>query len=150
MWRLDDEDSLWDGDAYDLHCVQSPPVEDEEAEFIETICQAATPGPLVPDDASDGEGALVATLPDGRNVVSLTAAPTCLEDARSRAAADAQLICEARGLILRLLRDRQRWKREESRLREKIHALEDRLERQSEAVDEARRPPKTRVPVHPR
>ncbi|MFH1923746.1 MAG: hypothetical protein ABIP48_28130 [Planctomycetota bacterium] len=150
MWRLDDEDSLWDGDAYDLHCVQSPPVEDAEAELIEMICQAATPGPLVLDDASDGEGALVATLPDGRNIVSLTAVQPCLEDAHSRAAADAQLICEARGLILRLLRDRQRWKRQEDRLREKIQALEDRLERKYEAVEQARRPPKTRAAVHPR
>ena len=36
MWRLDDEDSLWDGDAYDLHCVQSPPVEDAEADLVVT------------------------------------------------------------------------------------------------------------------
>ncbi len=93
---------------------------------------------------------MVATLPDGRSIVSLSALLGCLEDARSRAAADAQLICEARGLLLRLVRDRQRWKHLENRLREKIHALEEQLERKYEAVERAERPLRALAPAHPR
>ncbi len=147
MWRLDGE-CFEDGDSFDpLYFVRSRPVEDEEAELLEAICHAATPGPWVTDEASDGGGALVATLPDGRHVVSLRPAEACLADARS---ANAQLICESPCLVLRLLHDRQQWKRKESGLLEKIQALEEQIERQSEAADEAEWIEEDEAPLYPR
>jgi len=125
-------------------------MDDDEAELIEAICQAATPGPLVTDDVSDGGGALVATLPDGRNIVSVSDSPSCPEDARSRAAADAQMICEARSVLLRLLRDRGRWQRREKLLLEKIRSLEDQLERGYETVEQAEWSAEDPAPAHPR
>ena len=150
MPRFLDEDSFPDTGEYDPHCVRSRPVEDEEAEIIEAICQAATPGPLVTDDVSDGGGVLVATLPDGRNIVSLVPIPGGPEGARSMAAGNAQLICEARGLLLRLLRDRHRSKRRQKRLLKRIQALEERLKRQYEAVEQAGWRTEDPAPSHPR
>ena len=150
MWRLDEEDCFPDSDCYDLHLVRSRPMEDGEADLIEAICQAATPGPLATDDVSDGGGALVATLPDGRSIVSVGAMQSCLDDARSRAAADAQVICEARSVLLRLLRDRERWQRQEKLLLEKIHSLEDQLGPRYESVGQAEWPAEDPAPAHPR
>ena len=133
MWRLEDG-CFSDGDGFDPHLVRSRPVDDEEADLIEAICQAATPGPLVTDEVANGGGVLVATLPDGRNIVSLSTMAGGPARSRTFAAANAQLICEARSLLLRLLRDRQRWRRREKCLLEEIRLLEDQLER-SEAVD---------------
>jgi hypothetical protein len=150
MWRLDEEDCFPDSDCYDVHLVRSRPMEDDEAELIEAICQAATPGPLATDDVSDGGGALVATLPDGRSIVSVSAVQSCPEDARSRAVADAQMICEARSVLLRLLHDRERWQRREKLLAEKIRSLEDQLERPYETVGQAEWSAEDPAPVHPR
>jgi hypothetical protein len=150
MWRLDDEDWFPGGDDYDLHFVRSRPVGDEEADLIEVICQAATPGPLTTDERCHLGGTLVATLPDGRHIVSLRALGGSLADARSTAAANAQLICEARSLVLRLLRDRQRWKCRERCLLERIQALEDELQRQCEMIDEGEWPHEEPAPSRPR
>jgi len=150
MWRLDDEYCFPGVDEYDPHLVRSRPVADEEAEVIEAICQTATPGPLTTDEGSYVGGALVATLPDGRNIISLGFPEGSLADIRSSAAANAQLICEARCVVLRLLRDRQRWKRRETYLLERVQALEEQLERQYEAVDEEARPDEKRAASHPR
>ena len=88
MWRLD-YDCFEDGDSFDpLYFVRSRPVEDDQAEIVEAICHAVTPGPWVVDDVSEGGGALVATLSDGRNIVSAVPAEGCLESARSAAAAN--------------------------------------------------------------
>ncbi len=150
MWQFHDE-CFEDGDTHDpLYFVRSRPLEDEEADLIEAICHAATPGPWVIDDVSDGGGALVATLSDGRHIVSTKPAESCLEGARSTAIANAQLICEARCLVLRLLRDWQRWQRREECLLEKIDQLEEQLDRQSETVEQAKWVPEDQAPAHPR
>lgn len=150
MWRLDEEDLFPDSGCFDLHSLRSRPMEDGEAELIEAICQAATPGPLATDDVSDGGGALVATLPDGRNIVSVGVVQSCLEDARSRGVADAQLICEARSVLLRLLHDRERWQRRERSLLKKIRSLEDQLERRYETVEQGEWSSEDPAPAHPR
>lgn len=149
MWRLED-DCFPDGDGFDPHLVRSRPVDDEEADLIEAICQAATPGPLATDEVSNGGGVLVATLPDGRNIVSLRTMLGGPAVSRTTTAANAQLICEARCLLLRLLRDRQQWSRREECLLEEIRLLEDQLERGYEAVDDAEWPAEDPAPSRPR
>jgi len=150
MWRMDLDDCLEEDDVFDPLVVECPPVEDDEAEIVEAICQAATPGPLVTDDRSDGGGALVATLPDGRHIVSLRPPAGCPDDARSMGAANAQLICEARSLLLRLLRDRQRWGRREACLLEKIRELEALLDEHYEVAESTEWPGEQPAPSHPR
>lgn len=127
----DRADGLDSSLLFDPLCVErSEPVGDEEAAEIEVICQAATPGPMVLDDQAHGEGSVVASLPDGRTIVSLTthAAHT---DAEVAAAieANARLICKARYFLLRLLRDRERWQEERTALLDRLSALEAELER---------------------
>jgi len=115
---------------------RSAPLEDEEAALVEALCRAATPGPLVVDDEVDGDGAIVVTLPDGRMIVSLTAS---VEQARDEAVthANAQLICKARYLLLRLLRDRRQWKQDREFLLERIRTLEAALEAAREETQQA-------------
>jgi hypothetical protein len=152
MWRSDFEDCCREDDRFDRsdpHLVRCRPVEDDEAEIIEAICLAAMPGPLVTDDLSSGGGALVATLPDGRSIVSVRPPSGSPDDARSMASANAQLICEARCLLLRLLRDRQRWKRREEGLAERIGELEALLDAQYERAD-SEWPAEDPAPVRPR
>lgn len=129
MWTWD-EDRFEEIEVYDpLEFVRNQPVDDEQAELIEAICQTATPGPLVIDDVSEGGGVLVASLPDGRHIVSLRPVEGSPQDARAAAVANAQLVCEARGLLLRLLHDREAAKNREASLLERIQALEDQLQR---------------------
>lgn len=110
--------------AFDPLSVQrSAPVEDEEAAMVEALCLAATPGPLVVDDETDGEGAVVVSLPDGRLIVSMTA-PVAQTDDAAVTLANAQLICKSRHLLLRLLRDRQQWKQQREFLQGRIRTLE--------------------------
>jgi len=126
---------------FDPLCIErSAPIDDDEAELIETLCLASTPGPLVIDDDASGEGAVVATLPDGRTIVSLTAG---VEHTESDGALDAnaQLICKARFLLLRLLRDRQQWKEEKDFLTQRIRTLEVLLEGESEKAQGVKRSP---------
>jgi len=112
---------------YDPLCVErSAPVDDDEAAAIEALCHTATPGPLVLDDKTDGDGAPVFTLPDGCVVVSRTATVESLADP-AVAGANAELICKARYFLLRLLRDRQRWQVERQELLERIAQLEAKL-----------------------
>jgi len=123
IWREQVDDSGVDG-LFDPLCVErSAPIGDEEAALVETLCQAATPGPLVVDEQAAGDGAVVVSLPDGRLIVSLTAG---VEHTESGGAieANAQLICKARYLMLRLLRDRQQWKEEREFLLQRIRTLE--------------------------
>jgi hypothetical protein len=122
---------------FDPLCIQrSAPMDDEEAAIVEALCHAATPGPLVVDDEVGGEGAVVFSLPDGRMIVSMTAT---VEHARDRAAVDAnaQLICRARYLLLRLLRDRQQWKEQREFLQERIRTLEAALGLNSSPIEAA-------------
>ena len=121
---LDNLDVLGHGDVFDPLCVErSAPMDDEEAALVEALCQAATPGPLVVDDEVEGEGAVVVSLPDGRLIVSLTATVEHTKD-EAVSHANAQLICKARYLLLRLLRDRQQWKEQREFLLERIRTLE--------------------------
>lgn len=150
MWRLLDEDCLGDGDAYLPDLVRRRPVDDDEAEIIEAICLATTPGPLVTDDVSDGGGSLVATLPNGRSIVSLRPPGGSPDDVRSMAAANLHLICEARLWLLRLLEDRRRWRRRQEEIQEKIDSLEERLETDYEQAEPAAWPPADPAPSRPR
>lgn len=117
---------------YDPLCVErSAPVDDDEAAAIEALCQTATPGPLVlDDDAADGDGAPMVTLPDGRVVVSRTAAVESLADP-AVVDANAELICKARYYLLRLLRDRQRWQADRRELLDRIADLQAKLAKHS-------------------
>lgn len=121
-------DSLENGDIFDPLCVErSAPMNDEEAAVIEALCQAATPGPLmIDDDDAGGEGTVVASLPDGRMIITL-AAP--MDPAAHEAAtnADAELFCKARYELLKLLRDRRQWKEQKEFLQERIRTLETAL-----------------------
>jgi hypothetical protein len=103
-----DDDIFQDSDISDpLSIERSAPVDDQEATVIETLCLASTPGPLMTDDATEGQGVVVATLPDGRHIVSLSCEVSVTE-AETMTEANVQLLCRARHLILRLLRDRRR------------------------------------------
>jgi hypothetical protein len=124
----------WDEECFDEFDVADPleqerivPVDDEEADRYEAICRSATPGPLVIDDQSDGAGALVATLPDGRFIVTQHSLGE--HDSHAAVEANAQLICRARCMVLRLVHDRRCWHDREGQLVEKIRRLESELER---------------------
>lgn len=102
-----DDDFFQDSDVSDpLRVERSSRLNDEEAAAVEALCLAATPGPLMVDEAAEGQGVLVASLPDGRHVISVTS-EGCASDARCTAEANMQLICRARYLLLRMLRDRR-------------------------------------------
>jgi len=104
-----DDDFFQDSDISDpLRIERSAPMDDEEAAAVEALCLAASPGPLMVDDATEGQGVVVATLPDGRHVVSLSC-EGCPDDAAHTAEANIQLLCRARYLMLRLLRDRRQF-----------------------------------------
>ena len=119
-----DPDEVGQSDVFDPLCIErSSPMDDEEAALVEALCQAATPGPMVVDDEVEGEGAVVVSLPDGRMIVSLTATVEHTHD-EAVTHANAQLICKARYLLLRLLRDRQQWKEQRAFLLERIRTLE--------------------------
>ena len=96
------------------------------------------------DDATVGDGTLVASLPDGRHIISL--AEEAFLDDRVVGEANARLICQARYLLMRLLRDRERWQRERERLLEQIRAAQAAgLHDGSEG-----HPDRHRVPARPR
>lgn len=140
---LEDADEVSDSGIFDPLCVQrSAPLDDEEAAMVEALCQEATPGPLVIDDEAQGEGAVVVGLPDGRMIVSLTApVEQTLDESATRA--NAELICKARYLLLRLLRDRQQWQQQRESLLKKIRTLEAGL-RQEETTAAQPEPSRTR------
>lgn len=124
-WEIEEFD---DCDMLDpVRVERSPKVEDMEAAVFEAICHSASPGPFVIDDHASGEGIVVASLPDGRLIISIGAAPPSEEDSEIQAEANARLICEARCMILRLLRDRERWYEKERDLLDRIAVLETRL-----------------------
>ncbi len=124
-WEIEDFD---DCDMFDpVRVERSPKVEDTEAAVFEAICHSASPGPFVIDDQADGEGIVVASLPDGRLIVSIGATQPSEEDSEIQAEANARLFCEARCMILRLLRDRERWYEREQDLLNQIAVLESRL-----------------------
>ena len=151
MNRLYDESEELDGSGiFDPLCVQrSAPLEDEEAALVEALCHAATPGPLVVDDETPGDGAVVVSLPDGRLIVSLSAS---MEHAQGEAVAhaNAELICKARYLLLRLLRDRQQWKEEREFLLERIRTLEAALGTDEDPLGQRRWNSAAGVSAYPR
>ena len=124
-WEIEDFD---DCDIFDpVRVERSPKVEDTEAAVFEAICHSASPGPFVIDDQADGAGTVVASLPDGRLIVSIGATQPSQEDGDIQAEANARLICESRCMILRLLRDRERWYERERDLLDRVALLEARL-----------------------
>jgi hypothetical protein len=121
------ENEFLDSDLHDpLRVERSAAVTDEEAAGIESLCREATPGPFVTDEETDAPGALIATLPDSRNIVSLTMPcphdEPCLDAQMINA--NARLICRARYMLLRLLRDRERWLAEREELLAKVRSFE--------------------------
>jgi hypothetical protein len=119
IWTAE-ADGLGTEDVFDpLYIERSAPIDDDEAALIEELCLAATPGPLVVDEQADGDGAVVVSLPDGRLIVSLTAGVEHTQSAEA-VEANTQLICKARNVLLRLLRDRQQWNEERETLLERI------------------------------
>ncbi len=134
-WEIEDFD---DSDIFDpVRVERSPKVEDTEAAVFEAICHSASPGPFMIDDQAGGEGIVVASLPDGRLIVSIGAAQPDEEDGEIQAEANARLFCEARCMILRLLRDRERWYERERDLVDRVAVLESslaKLERHSDSV----------------
>jgi len=133
----EDQDELGQSGIFDPLCVErSAPMEDQEAALVEALCRAATPGPLVVDDVVEGDAAVVVSLPDGRMIVSLTASVDQTE-ADGVPHANAELICKARYLLLRLLRDRQQWKEEREFLLQRIRTLEIALRSENQAAEDA-------------
>ena len=120
----------------------------EELADVESLCETATCGPLLIDDHMTGEGVVVATLPDGRHIISLTSDKPSDDPATIRA--NARLICQARGLLLRLLRDRDRWQVERDELLAKLDSLESALEQALRQPDSAPRGQSHRVSSIPR
>jgi hypothetical protein len=148
--RHRDPDEVGHSGTFDPLCIErSPPMDDEEATLVEALCQAATPGPLVIDDGVEGEGAVVVSLPDGRMIVSLTAGVEHAKD-EAVAHANAELICKARYLLLRLLRDRQQWKDQREFLLERVHTLEAALGMEGELAAEDDGDRTSRVAPRPR
>lgn len=132
MLKWLEQNEAWDDtEPFDPLCVErSAPIDDAEAAAIESLCRAATPGPMAIDDEAPPDGSVVAILPDGRAIVSL--APRLgLEDAASAVEANAELIRKARFLLLRFVRDRQRWLAEREQLRARVRALEETLDHQA-------------------
>jgi hypothetical protein len=113
------------------------PLSEEDIAAIETLCEAAGPWPLVADDVALGEGVIVATLPDGRHVVSL--APAGTTDDPDWEPANTRLICQGRYFLRRLLNDRRRRQDECEQLRARVEALEAELDESGE-IQLQRRP----------
>jgi hypothetical protein len=143
------EDEFESGPFDPLQVERSRPVDDEEASQWEMVCQAASPGPLVIDDQADGGGVVVATLPDGRRLISRTPAGSPL-DAMCLAEANTELICHARFWLLRLLRDREHGKRRERQLQQEVEELQARLRLLEEAAGEQELAPLGDGPLRPR
>jgi hypothetical protein len=153
VMRWWDEDCIEDGDSVitdPLLVERSQPVTDEEARRFEEICQASTPGTLVIDDKSEGGGAVIACLPNGSNVVSQGEEPISQADAVDAARANAEMICRARCMVLRLLRDRDQAKCREQGLRQRIEFLENEIERRQQIVGSARWEEADHAPMRPR
>jgi len=143
------EHDRFDDSYFDpLQIQRTRPVTDEEAQQWEAVCQAASPGPLVADDLADGSGVLVASLPDGRQLVSTAPVGSPL-DAMCAAEANAELICHAKLWLLRLLRDRDHARRHEQVLQQRIEQLQAHLHALAERV-ESDAPPANPFPRHPR
>lgn len=118
----------------------------EEFDEIERLCEAAIPGPLVFDDSAVDDGALVATLPDGRNIVSLSDSLGYVPSSEA-IEATGQLICRARTLLLRLVHDARCGHRERDRLLARIAELESLPAPQPQKPSP---PPESATPNRPR
>jgi hypothetical protein len=114
-------------DSQGVDCLELPPFpgvpfEDEDAEALKTLCLSATPGPLIVTEVVDGDGAIVATLPDGSHIVGLAVPIERTHDVLA-IEANGKLICQARDLLLQLLHCREQWKRQEELLKAQIRVL---------------------------
>jgi len=101
---------------------QCAPLGQNDLAAIAALCEAAAAGPFLIDDEASGEGVVVATLPDGRHVVSLSSDRAAFEPERIRA--NGRLFCQARSWLVRLLRDRLRLERERESLLARVARLE--------------------------
>ncbi len=125
-YNYENLDRVDDADPFDPFWIERRAFTDNEAESIKTLCQSATPGPLVADHETDIDGAIVATMPDGRHIVSLSTPVQRTHDAMA-IEANTQLICKARDFLLRLLHDRQHWKQQQEFLEQRIRTLDTAL-----------------------
>ena len=135
FWRDDVEPFEGDGPHDSVLIETARPLRDDEVEKLNALCEEAAPGPFVIGDAVDGEGVLIATLSDGRQVV-------CRKFGfghrlpRRAVDATAQLFCQARHLLLRLLEDRkeckaqrEQWDQERRQMLNEITGLKRKVQR---------------------
>ncbi len=115
-------------------CRESGPLESgrilsqEQIQRIKEVLEQASASVVLDEDA-DGDGAVVATLSDGRHLITL-ALPLGGRIDPATAEADALLFCHARTVISRLLQDREYLLEENTRLRQRIAELESLLQEQ--------------------
>lgn len=127
--RLAQESRPEQTDFDPLNEIQDPAegLDFSEAEIgqLQALCEQV-PGPIVTDDLSDGQGQLLAQLPDGRQLVNLgicwgqPLAAECLD-------AHVQLICRAPRMLRRLLDERQRLQQRISELETQVQAASSSL-----------------------
>ncbi len=115
-------------------CFGVPPLESgrilsqEQIQRIKEVLQRASACVVLDDDA-DGDGAVVATMSDGRHLITL-ALPLGGRIDPATAEADALLFCHARAVISRLLQDREYLLEENARLRQRLAELESLVQEQ--------------------
>ena len=114
--------------------VRQRPLSKEEVAQIKRLCHQSIPGPFVVGDAADGEDRLVATLADGRPLVSrsLTMGERLEPEAVE---ATLQLFCRARHLLLHLLAERESLQRRCDSLEQQCDQLADRVRELSIQTD---------------
>lgn len=109
-------------------CCGEAPVESgrilnqEQIQRIKEVLQRASASVVLDEDA-DGDGAVVATMSDGRHLITL-ALPLGGRIDPATAEADALLFCHARAVISRLLQDREYLLEENAQLRQRLAELE--------------------------
>ncbi len=101
---------------------------EEQIQRIKEVLEQASASVVLDEDA-DGDGAVVATMSDGRHLITL-ALPLGGRIDPATAEADALLFCHARTVIYRLLQDREYLLEENDRLRQRIAELESLLREQ--------------------
>ncbi len=106
---------------------------EEQIQRIKEVVEQAS-AQVVLDDEADGDGAVVATMSNGRHLITL-ALPLGDRIDPATAEADALLFCHARQVITRLLQDRECLLEENARLRQRIAELEGLLRDQLRKED---------------
>ena len=101
--------------------VESQVLTEEQVGRIRQLLARAS-GAIVLDDHADGHGAVVATLSNGRHLISLEV-PLGSKIDPAAEEANAELFGHARAIIARLLRDRELILQENARLRRQVEEL---------------------------